>query len=128
VFLSGVRRQALRRKVWYSALDTLERGILSISAKIIDGVKSILLNEEIVKIIAKLRDASKSRFVKHLERFGAERVGAFRANAERIGFLGAADLSKDLAFIRYLIFLDYNQPIGWRIHEQNKCVGLVSSK
>jgi hypothetical protein len=115
-FLSEVRRMALRRRVWFSALDGLERGILSISAKIIDGVKSTLLNVEIVRIIAKLRDACKSGFVRHLERFGVERVRAVQAEAARLGYVGAAALSRDLGFIRYLMFLDYNQPIGWRIY------------
>jgi len=116
-FLSEVRRQALRRRVWYSALDGLERGILTISAKLIDGVKSTLLNVHIVKIIAKLRDACKSGFVRHLERFGVERVRVVQAEAAKLGYRGAGALSGDLGFIRYLMFLDYNQPIGWRIYQ-----------
>jgi hypothetical protein len=115
-FLSDVRRLALRRKVWYSALDSLERGILSISARIIDDVKSSVLNVQLVKIIAKLRDACKSGFVRHLERYGLERAHVVQAGAERIGYLGAVGLVRDLGFIRYLMFLDYNQPIGWRIY------------
>ncbi len=115
-FLSEVRRQALRRRVWYSALDCVERGILSISAKVIEGVKSSLLNIQIVRIIAKLRDACKSGFVRHMERYGVERVRVVQAEAARLGYLGAAALSRDLGFIRYLMFLDFNQPIGWRIY------------
>ena len=115
-FLSEVRRQALRRRVWYSTLDGLERGILTISAKIINGVKSNLLNIQIVRIIAKLRDACKSGFVRHMERFGVERVRIVQAEAIKWGYLGAATLSRDLGFIRYLMFLDFNQPIGWRIY------------
>ena len=115
-FLSDVRRQALRKRVWYSALDVVERGILSISAKIIDGVKSTLLNVEIVKIVAKLRDACKSGFVRNLERHGVERVRMIQAVATKLGYQGAAAFSSDLGFIRYLMFLDYNQPIGWRIY------------
>jgi hypothetical protein len=115
-FLSNVRRQALRRRVWYSALDGLERGILSISAKIIDGVKSTLLNVQIVRIIAKLRDACKSGFVRHMERYGVERVRVVQEEAAKLGCSGAWALSRDLGFIRYLMFLDYNQPIGWRVY------------
>jgi hypothetical protein len=115
-FLSEVRRQALRRRVWYSALDGLERGILSISAKIIDGVTSSLLSVQLVRIIAKLRDACMSGFDRHLERFGVERVRVVQAEAICLGYIGAAALSSDLGFIRYLMFLDYNQPIGWRIY------------
>jgi hypothetical protein len=115
-FLSGVRWLALRRRVWYSALDSLERGILSISARIIDDVKSSVLNIQLVKIIAKLRDACKSGFVRHLERFGFERAHVVQAGAKRMGYVGAAGLVRDPGFIRYLMFLDYYQPIGWRIY------------
>lgn len=119
-FLSDVRRMALRKKVWYSALDGLERGILSISARIIEDVKSNVLNVQLVKIIAKLRDACKSGFERYLERFGLERILTFQASAEKVGYLGANRLLRDLGFIRYLMFLDYNQPIGWSIyHVQN---------
>ncbi|MGD0803106.1 MAG: hypothetical protein ABSA11_03435 [Candidatus Bathyarchaeia archaeon] len=116
-FLSGVRRQALRRRVWYSALDGLERGILSISARIIDDVKSTVLNVQLVRIIAKLRDACKSGFVRHLERYGVERVRVVQREAVSLGYRGAEALSGDLGFIRYLMFLDYNQPVGWRIYQ-----------
>jgi hypothetical protein len=75
-----------------------------------------LLNVQIVRIIAKLRDACKSGFVRHLERFGVERVRVVQAEAVSLGYFGTAALSGDLGFIRYLIFLDYNQPIGWRIY------------
>jgi hypothetical protein len=50
----------LHRKVWYSALDGLEREILSILARIIDGVKSSVLNVQLVKIITKLAPAGLS--------------------------------------------------------------------
>jgi hypothetical protein len=116
-FLSDVRRLALRRKVWYSALDSLERGILSISAHIIDCTKSSILDIQLVKIIAKLKNACKSGFVRHLEHFGLERVHVVQAEAAKLGYLGACELSRDLRFIRYLMFLDYNQPIGWRIYQ-----------
>ena len=118
-FLSEVRRNALRKRVWYRALDSVERGILSISAKIIDTVKSDVLNYQLVRIIAKLRDAFKSGFVRHFERFGLERVRVIQGQAYSFGYGGAKELSRDMGFIKYLVFLDYNQPIGWRIYPRN---------
>ena len=115
-FLSDVRRLALRRKVWYSALDSLERGILSISARIIDDVKSSVLNVQLVNILAKLRNACKSGFVRHLEDFGMVRARTIRDQARVFGYKYLDELVRDLGFVRYLAFLDYNQPIGWRIH------------
>ena len=84
-FFSDVRRQALRRRVWFSALDATERGILYISGKVIDDVKTTILNTQLVRIIAKLRDACKSGFVKHLEQFGMDRVRTIRVQATSFG-------------------------------------------
>ena len=115
-FLSNVRRQALRRGVWFSTLDAVERGILYISGKVIDDVKSNILNAQLVRIIAKLRDVCKSGFVKHLERFGTDRVRTIQVQATSFGYEWADNLFSDFGFVRYLIFLDWNQPIGWRIY------------
>ena len=40
-FLSDVRGRAMRERVWFRALDGLERGILSLSASILDAVDKI---------------------------------------------------------------------------------------
>jgi hypothetical protein len=45
-----------------------------------------------------------------------ERMKIIQAQAIEFGYKGAEQLSKDLGFIKYLMFLDYNQPIGWRIY------------
>ena len=116
-FLNDVKRKALRRGVWFNALDQLERGILTLSAKVIDGVRSGLLNIQLVKILAKLRDASKTEFVRHLERFGMERVRTVRAQAGAFGCEWAEGLVGDFGFLRYLMLLDWNQPIGWGIYK-----------
>ena len=115
-FLSEVRRQALRRRVWYRALDSVERGILSISANIIDSVKSDILNDQLSKIIVKLRDACKCRFVKHLEQHGLERVQVIQRQAYSFGYSAFKELSKDIGFIKYLMLIDFYQPVGWRIY------------
>ena len=111
--LVEARRRALRRGVWYSALDVVERGILSLASYILDSVQSNVLSAQLVNIIAKIRDACKSGFIKHLERFGMARVRVIQAQAFSFGYEGAKTLSSDFDFVRYLSFLDFNQPIGW---------------
>jgi len=115
-FLSKVKSDALRKRVWYKALDVVERGILSIAAKIIDSVKSDVLSFQLVKIIAKLRDACKSDFVRYFEQHGMKRGRTIQSQAYSFGYNSASNLLKDKGFIKYLIFLDYHQPIGWRIY------------
>ena len=40
-FLNDVRKRAIRGRVWFRALDGLERGILSLSSRILDGAVKV---------------------------------------------------------------------------------------
>jgi len=113
-FLTTVRRNALRRGVWFSALDGLERGILTLASSVVDEIRSTDLSIMLVKIIAKLKKAAVGKFVRHIETFGRIRASQIREQAERFGYQHASDLNSDAGFIRFLAFLDFNQPIGWR--------------
>jgi len=112
-FLVGVRRKAFRRRVWYSALDRVERGILSLTSQIVDRVESRVLGVELVKILAKLRDAMKSAFTRHVESYGFKRVVQLVKQAKAMGCERALEWLHDMSFIRYLTFIDINQPIGY---------------
>ena len=74
-FLLRVRRRSLRKGVWYRSLDSLERGIISLAARVVDRVQNAVLGVEIVKILAKLRDALKGELVRCIVDFGFRRVG-----------------------------------------------------
>ena len=71
-----------------------------------------MLNVELVKIIAKLRDAAKSRFVRHVETFGVRRVREVRDQAVSLGSVVAGGWV-NMGFVAYLAFIDFNQPRGW---------------
>lgn len=112
-FLVKMRRKALRRRVWYRALDRVERGILSLTAHVIDRVKSVVLGVELVKILKKLRDALKSGFVRRMEEFGLRRARALTAQAVAWGSTAAKVWDSDYGFVRYVTLLDVNAPSGW---------------
>lgn len=112
-FLAGIRRKALRRKVWYSALDRVERGMLSLTSRIVDRVESKVLGVEIVKILAKLRDAMKSDFVRLVESYGVRMAKKLSVQASEWGNMFADVWSYDLGFARYLALLNVNKPSGW---------------
>jgi hypothetical protein len=112
-FLTEVRRKALRRGVWYGALDRVERGILSLAAQVVERVESVVLGVELVKIIGKLNDAMRSGFVRHMRSFGVRRAREIRDQAVGFGYSGARGWLWDQGFVRYLAVLDYCQPAGW---------------
>ncbi len=111
-FLKAVRRRAIRRGVWYSALDYTDRGILNLTSRVVDKVRGALLGDVIVKILAKLKKALKSRFVRHMESFGLEEARKIAEQAVCFGYERAKDWVYDFNFIRYLTMLNMNTPSG----------------
>jgi len=114
-FLSEARRKAIRRGVWFKALDRVERGILSLTARIVDKVESAVLGVELVKILRKLRDALKGGFVRRMEEYGFGRALKMAGQAVEWGYSVAAGWSSDLGFVRYLTVLDLNWPAGFGV-------------
>ena len=112
-FLGSLRRKALQKRVWYSALDKVERGIITLSIRLIDSVQSATLGIEIVKITKKLRDALKSPFIRYLETFSLKEAKKIADQAIGFGNTKARDWVYDFGFTRYLTLINHNKPTGW---------------
>lgn len=114
-FLVEMRRKALKRRVWFKALDRVERGILSLAARVVDRVESAVLGVVLVKILRKLRDALKSGFVRRMEEFGLRRAREIALQAITWGYVAAKTWASDLRFVRYLTLIDVNKPTGFGV-------------
>jgi len=114
-FLYGVKQKALRRGVWFRALDSVERGILSLAARVVDRVESVVLGVELVKIMKKLKNALKSGFVRHMEVFGLGRVFELSRLAFEWGNSVAKGWAHDTGFVGYVSMMDLNQPTGFGV-------------
>jgi len=113
--LAEIRRKALRGGYWYRVLDRVERGIFELASRLFEVVHSGTLLVELVKIIGKLRAVARSPFVKHLEAHGIDRILQVYEQAKRLRY-GSLDGLMNEDFMRYLMFLDFNQPIGWGLY------------
>jgi hypothetical protein len=114
-FLTEVRKKAIRGKVWFKALDSLERGILSLSSRVLDVVHSASLGSVLAEIVCKIEDALKSVFVRQLEGFGLARATVLVGYAVKLGHRNAKRWLDDIGYARYITFLSLNMPIGWSI-------------
>ncbi|OGD60474.1 hypothetical protein A3K78_08110 [Candidatus Bathyarchaeota archaeon RBG_13_52_12] len=112
--LLEARWHALRRRVWWSALDNMERGILSIAARDIDDVKSTLLNVKLVRILAKIKEASLGRFARQVRDFGGRRAKEISSIGVKFGSCLSGGWV-DEVFARYFAFMSLNMLIGWSI-------------
>ena len=89
--------------------------MFDLTSRLFDVVRGDTLLVELEKIIAKLADATKSAFTKHVELHGVERVMQVLDQAKRLRYYFSEGWKSE-SFMSYLMFLDYNQPIGWRLY------------
>ena len=75
--LIGIKTRGLRRRVWYRALDRMERGLVDLTIRWVDKVRSGRMTETLVRILAKLAQALETGMGKVL---GKGRVLAARAS------------------------------------------------
>ena len=101
--------------MWFRALDSLERGILTLASRVVDRVESAVLGVEIVKILRKLTEAMKSRFVKHMEEYGVIQARKLVAQAAKWGNETVWEWASDIGLIRYLTLIDMNRPSGFGV-------------
>jgi hypothetical protein len=110
-FLKKIRHRALRKGVLNRALDRVEQGILSLAGRVVDVIRSKMLGVQIVKILAKLQEAMKSSFKRHVESYGLEKAHKLIGYAEKFG--NCVDwLSMEYA--NYLALIDFYSPLGWK--------------
>ncbi len=55
--IAGLKLRALRRRVWYGALDRIERGLVDLTIRWVDRVRSGRLAETLLRILVKLARA-----------------------------------------------------------------------
>ena len=77
-FLRTVRYQAYRKRVWYRAIDDLERGIINLTVRVVEDVKSHTLVQVLEGIVAKIRLACMSVYSRHHLEFGRGKARAHR--------------------------------------------------
>ena len=112
-FLSDMKKRALRKGVWYRTLDRVERGIVSLTARIVDRVESKLLGVELVKILAKLVKAMRSEFVRCMSDFGFGRARELSKQAVKWGCKVAIGWASEMNFVKYLAMMSLNELNGF---------------
>jgi len=107
-FLRGWWDRALRRRVLFSTLDAEDRGYLYLSMKCFDEIHNSDAGTIIVKILAKLRDALESPFVRRMETIGVEKARSISRKAVEWGHDAAEGWAREKGFARYLTMMDIN--------------------
>jgi hypothetical protein len=112
-YLCEMRKKALRKGVWYRTLNRVERGIISLTARIVYRVDSRLLGEVLMKILSKLMNAMKSEFVRRVGDFGFRRARELSKQAAKWGCNVVISWASELNFVRYLAMMSLNELNGF---------------
>ena len=81
--LVGFRTRGLRRRLWYSTLSRMERGLVDLTIRWVDKVRSGLMAETLLRILVKLALALETGMGRVL---GRGRVLAVRASELAVGW------------------------------------------
>lgn len=104
---------ALRKRVWYRTLNSLERGIVNLTIDLVACVKSLRLAGAIADILDKLEKSLKSGYIRHVEDYGLGKMKQIIEKALQIGCVEAAGWNCE-SFARLLALNNYHNPVGWR--------------
>ena len=108
-FIKHVRIKALRNGVWFTALDSLERGIMTLSYQLVNQVQSSLLGIEMIKIIKKIKNASKSLFIQWFENHSMDKVKQIATQTEKWNNEEIKQWGNSIGFLRYLTLIQINR-------------------
>ncbi len=112
-WLESVKGRALRKRVWYRVLNRLERGILDLTLRCVDEVKSSRLALVIGRLVCRILKACRSTFLMQVARTGRGLAEGLSMIAVSWGMEEASSWKGDKDFIRCLGVNAVNSFSGW---------------
>jgi len=101
-WLTSIRMRALRRRVWFKVLSRLERGIVDLTIRCVDQVRSAKLALIIGRIVCKVMKAFRSAFRERMEKVGYDLAERISRIAVSWGYVEASNWKRDPSFVKYL--------------------------
>lgn len=107
--LFKIKKFALRRGVWFKALNRIERGVLDLTMKYVDNVKSTKLAKVLEAIIQKLKQATESMVDKLMRTIGIPLAEKISYIATGWGNVSAKSWASDSQFAVFLAVMHINK-------------------
>ena len=103
-----IRRKAQRKKVWFKSLSRVERGLISLTIKCVDRVRSSKLAAMLRNIVERLEEALRSRVERLMVEVGWPLAQKLAYLAVSWGNRDALNWTFDAKFARYLTIAGMN--------------------
>ncbi|MEM2370704.1 MAG: hypothetical protein QXO15_01040 [Nitrososphaerota archaeon] len=116
-YLIRLKREAVRRRVWFRALSRIERGLVDLVVKVVDRPRSPKLIDVLARIVVKVKKAMLSPLKQLMEQVGRPLAKKISMIALQWGNKSAAEWAEDRGFIRYLTIVDLNNIPGFRLSD-----------
>jgi len=100
--LASIRRKLIRAGAWFRLLTPIEKGIIDLTIKCVEKVRSARLAKILERILVKVSEVLKSRFLYKVRMIGEQLAHEVSRIAHSWGNPSAANWAKDLALIMYL--------------------------
>jgi hypothetical protein len=101
--LVTTRKLALRRGIWFKILNRVERGVIDLTVKYVDNIKSIKLAKVVTAIMDKLQSAMERIVDKLVRTVGLPLARKISEIAVSWGNRLASMWAYDCAFARFLV-------------------------
>ena len=108
--LRKLKLQAVRRGVWFRGLSRVDRALVNLTIKVVDGVRSFTLAKALLSVIKKLEDAFESRVLRILKEVGFPLARKLSLFAQKWGNNLAQDWMRDVSFAKFLAIMHINNP------------------
>lgn len=100
--LMRVKTRALRGRVWFMVTSRLERGIVDLTIRCVERIRSLVLARTVSEIIVKILATLENSFLGRAEKIGAEIVERISGIAVEWGNSTAFRWKHDPSFVRFL--------------------------
>ena len=107
-FFLKLRREALRKRVWFKVLNSTERALLYLVPRCMETPKNATLIDVLAKIIVKVKDALKSSIADLISQVGRPLALRLSRIAQEWGHKTAGEWASDKRFARYLVMRHLN--------------------
>jgi hypothetical protein len=106
--LGEIKRAALRRGLWFRALNRVERSVLELTVRCVDRIRSAMLAKVVMAVLIKLKLAMESAVERTVRVVGRSLALKVSGIALSWGNCSAAEWAEDSAFARYLAITQMN--------------------
>lgn len=105
-----VRLRAIRKGVWFRVLSRVERGLVDLTLKVTDRIRSRTLAEAVFSVVKKLMEALESKVTRLIRQVGRPLALKISRIAQEWGNRSARRWADDQGFIQYLTVMGMNDP------------------